>query len=170
MADRVLVAYATKYGATREVAEAVGTALSERGIQVEVRPASDVRDLAGYSAVVLGSALYYFMLHRDAKRFLSRHKRTLTSLPIALFALGPFNDTPEEMASARGPVDKYLAKSEWLSPVSVAVFGGRHDPALLRFPDNNPAMRNMQPSDARNWDAIREWATGLPQALGLAAS
>ncbi len=166
----VLVAYATKYGATREVAESVGKTLSERGVPVEVRPAGEVRDLEGYSAVVLGSAMYYFMLHRDAKRFLSHNRRALEGLPVALFALGPFNDTPEEMASARGPVDKYLAKAEWLSPVSVAIFGGRHDPSVLRFPDNNPAMRNMAPSDARNWDTIREWARGLPAAFGWESS
>jgi len=164
------VAYATKYGATREVAEAVGVALTDRDIEVEVCPAGHVRDLSGYSAVVLGSALYYFMLHGDAKRFLSRHKQTVAKLPFAIFALGPFNNTAEEMASARGPVDKYLAKSPWLSPSAVAVFGGRHDPTLLRFPDNNPAMRNMPPSDARDWDTIREWASGLPRVLGLTAS
>lgn len=166
----VLVAYATKYGATREVAEAIGKSLSESGVSVDVLAANDVRDPSGYSAVVLGSALYYFMLHGDAKRFLRRHKKVLANMPVALFALGPFNDTPEEMASARGPVDRYVAQAHWLSPASVAIFGGRHDPEHLRFPDNNPAMRNMPASDARDWNAIREWADGLPQALGLASS
>jgi len=163
----ILVAYATKYGSTREVAEAIAHALSEQGNEVEVRPAREVKDLTGYSAVVLGGALYYFMWHRDAKRFLSRHRKALSSLPIALFALGPFNDTEEEMASARAPVDRYLAKAEWLKPASVAIFGGKLDPTLLRFPENNPAMRNMPPSDARDWNAIRSWADGLPGALGL---
>lgn len=137
---------------------------------VDVRPAPDVRDVAGYSAVILGSALYYFMLHRDAKQVLSRHRKSLAAMPVAIFALGPFHDTPEEMASARGTVDRYLAKNSWLSPVDVAVFGGRHDPATLRFPDNNPAMRGMKPSDARDWTAIREWAQGLQEPLGLGSS
>lgn len=166
----VLVAYATKYGTTRDVAEAIGKTLAERGIRIDVRPASEVRDLSDYSAVVLGSALYYFMLHRDAKRFLSHNRKALSGLPVALFALGPFDDTPEDMESARRPVDKYLAKSDWLKPKAVAVFGGRHDPSRLRFPDNNAAMRKMPPSDARNWETIRSWAEGLPQALGMAAS
>jgi len=164
----VLVAYATKYGATREVAEAVADTLTHLGVECEVCPAGDVRDLSGRSAVVLGSALYYFMLHGDAKRFLSRNRKALAGMPVALFALGPFNDTPDEMASARGTVDKYLAKTDWLSPVAVTVFGGRHDPANLRFPDNNPGMRNMPPSDARDWDAIRAWAASLPPLLGVA--
>lgn len=163
----VLVAYATKYGSTREVAEAVGDALSRQGVDVDVLPAGEVDDVSGYDAVVLGTALYFFMLRRDAKRFLARHRKTLAGIPIALFALGPFHDTPEELESARGPVDKYVAKTEWLTPVSVAIFGGRLDPDSLRFPDNNPGMRSMEPSDARDWDAIRKWADELSPALGL---
>jgi hypothetical protein len=34
-----------------------------------------VRDLTGYSAIVLGSALYYFMLHGDAKPLLARNRK-----------------------------------------------------------------------------------------------
>lgn len=165
----VLVAYATKYGSTREVAEEIGRTLQESGFETVVKAARDTDGVDGYSAVVVGSALYYFMLHRDAKRFLSRNRTALTSVPVALFALGPFHDTPEEMESARRPVDKYVEKSEWLRPRAVAVFGGRHDPSLLRFPDNNPGMRNMEPSDARDWNVIGAWARELPGALGLSA-
>ena len=165
----VLIAYATKYGATREVAEVVAEVLADGGVECEVRDAGDMRDISEYSAVVLGSALYYFMLHGDAKRFLARNRKALAGMPVALFALGPFSDTPDEMSSARGTVDKYLAKADWLTPVAVAVFGGRHDPDNLRFPDNNPAMRKMPPSDARNWDTIRAWAATLPPLLGVSA-
>ncbi len=165
--SEVLVAYASKYGSTREVAEAVGTALREGGTAADVRPARDVDDLDGYSAVVLGAPLYFFRWHSDARHFLRRHKKALLDLPVAVFALGPTNDVPEDFAETRKQLDRALAKFEWLSPRSVMLFGGKLDPAALRFPDSNPAMKNMPASDIRDWDAIRAWAGGLPEALGL---
>jgi menaquinone-dependent protoporphyrinogen oxidase len=165
----VLVAYATKYGSTQEVAEAVATALREHGADVEVRAAGDVVDMSRYSAVVLGGALYFFRWHRDARRFLSHHRTALVRMPVAVFALGPLGDSAKEMNEARGQLDRALAKAEWLSPASVAVFGGRLDPTRLRFPDANPAMKKMPASDLRDWDAIQDWADSLPEALGLDA-
>lgn len=163
----VLVAYATKYGSTREVAEAVVAALLEQGVDAVARPAGEVKDLAGFSAVVLGTALYFFRWRRDAHRFLSRNRSALANLPVAVFGLGPIEDAPEQFEGARGHLDKGLAKHSWLSPASVAVFGGRLDSAHLRFPDNNPAVRQMAPRDLRDWDAIGSWARGLVDPLGL---
>lgn len=164
----VLVAYATKYGSTREVAEAIAAALQSQGVEAVVRPAGEVKGLEGYSAVVLGTALYFFRWRREAHRFLSRNRAALRDLPVAVFGLGPIEDTPEQFEGARAHLDKGLSKHAWLSPVSVAVFGGRLDPASLRFPDNNPAVRQMGPSDFRDWDAIDLWAVSLVGALGVA--
>ncbi len=50
MTTSVLVAYATKYGSTQEIAEAVGAVLREHGLRTEVRPVREVRTLDGYSA------------------------------------------------------------------------------------------------------------------------
>jgi menaquinone-dependent protoporphyrinogen oxidase len=161
----VLVAYASKYGSTREVAEAVATTLRECGVETVARPAGEVRKLTDYSAVVLGTALYFFHWRGEAHRFLRRNRREMTGLPVAVFGLGPIEDTPEQFEGARGHLDKGLTKHPWLSTVSVAVFGGRLDPTHLRFPDNNPAVRKMGAVDLREFDAIRTWARGLVEVL-----
>ncbi len=59
MGRRILVAYATRAGSTAEVAEVVAGVLRESGaeIEVDVRPVREVRVLAGYDAVVLGTAM-----------------------------------------------------------------------------------------------------------------
>ena len=163
----VLVAYATKYGSTREVADAIAAQLSARGVDAVARPAGEVRSLDGYSAVVLGTALYFFHWRGEAHRLLRRNRKALSELPVAVFGLGPIEDTPEQFEGAREHLARGLAKHSWLSPASSAVFGGKLDPEHLRFPDNNPAVRAMSPIDLRDFDAIRSWADSLLDALDL---
>ncbi len=54
---RVLVAYATKHGATREMAERVAQTMTAAGQQAQARPVTAAGDLAGCDAFVVGSAL-----------------------------------------------------------------------------------------------------------------
>lgn len=58
-AARVLVAYATRHGATKEIAEALAGALRRDGHPVDLRAADHVETLDPYDAAVLGSAVYY---------------------------------------------------------------------------------------------------------------
>lgn len=162
MSDPVLVAYATKYGSTQEIAEAVTATLRESGLEADIQPMREVRTIAGYSAVVMGAPLYMFRWHKDALRFLSRHHEALMERPVAIFALGPFNDDEKEWQEVRAQLDKELAKFPWLAPVAVEIFGGKFDPATLRFPLNLlPALKQMPATDIRDWTAIRAWASSL---------
>nr|HQD26703.1 flavodoxin domain-containing protein [Methanoculleus thermophilus] len=58
MAERILVAYATRYGSTADVAEAIGDELRKSGADVDVKPVGEVRDLSLYRAAVIGSPIY----------------------------------------------------------------------------------------------------------------
>jgi menaquinone-dependent protoporphyrinogen oxidase len=146
--------------------------LSERGFEVDVRPAREVRDLGGYTAVVLGAALYAGSWHGDARNFLARHKDALSRLPVAVFVLGPLSSEEKDMREARTQLDQNLAKVPWLRPASIAVFAGKFDPATLRFPfsllNALPAspLKNVA-KDARDWDAIRAWAESVAEVLGV---
>lgn len=163
---KVLVAYASKYGSTGEVAEAIAARLRERGIDALASPVESVKTLDGISATVLGVALYFFRWRGTAHRFLKRYRRALQDMPMAVFGIGPIEDTPEQYTGAREHLDKGLAKHSWLAPISVTVFGGHLDPEHLRFPDNNPAMRQMGQVDLRDWAAIDRWADELVDVLG----
>jgi menaquinone-dependent protoporphyrinogen oxidase len=162
MSTKVLVAFATYYGSTQEVAEAVATTLRERGVEVDLRLLREVRTLAGYSAVILGAPLAMHRWHKDALGFLSRHRQALLLLPVAVFALGPVHDPhdAQEWQDSRTQLDKELAKFPWFKPVALEMFGGKFDPALLRFPLNKLAGP-APASDIRDWKAIRAWAGNL---------
>jgi len=170
MSSLVLVGYATRYGSTQEVAEAVGATLRECELEVDVRPLSDVRTLADYGAVVLGAPLIMYRLHKDARGFLSHHRRELAERPVAVFALGPVHDPHDEKEweGSRAQLDKELANHSWLEPVALEVFGGKYDPEKLGFLLGK--MAGMEPaSDIRDWPAIRAWARELADKLEPAA-
>jgi menaquinone-dependent protoporphyrinogen oxidase len=156
--DHVLVAYASKHGSTREVADAIASTLRQHGLRVDMHAAATCNGLDDYGAVVLGGALYMGRWHRDARRFLKRHRDTLSSRPLAVFAMGPKDLEPASIASARQQLDRALRQAP--QPDAVAIFGGVIDPSELRFPFNR-----MPASDARDWDAIRAWARDLAPRL-----
>jgi menaquinone-dependent protoporphyrinogen oxidase len=166
MEHKVLVAYASKYGSTQEVADAIAATLCERGVQVDLKPMRAVRAIEGYIAVVLGAPIYYGLWHKEALNFLSRNEDALTRHPVVVFALGPNSNDEKEMQGSRAQLDKELAKFPWLKPVFIEVFGGKY-PAKLRFPDSFVAalpaspMHGKPPSDVRDWTAIRAWADSL---------
>ncbi|MBV8394856.1 MAG: flavodoxin domain-containing protein [Actinobacteria bacterium] len=160
MKTSVLVAYATKKGSTREVAESIATTLAAQGLVVETRPAADVGDLSPYGGVVLGSSIYTGRLHADARYFLRRHRHELTHKRFAVFALGPRTLEREDVANSRKQVDHELEKMPELSPLSVAVFGGVLDPEQHHFPFNH-----MPKTDARDWNAIESWADAISSEI-----
>ena len=166
MSKSVLVGYATRYGSTREVAEAVAAALRDSGLAVDLQPVREVRSLAGYKALVLGAPLYMFRWHKDARRFLSRHRKAIAERPVAIFALGPVHDPHDESEwrDSRAQLEKELAKYPWLAPVALEIFGGKFDPENLRWPVN--LLAGSEPAtDIRDWEAIRAWASELAAKL-----
>ena len=156
----VLVAYASRRGATREVAEAICELLHERGVRAHLRGASEVRDLDGYGAVVLGGSLYLGHWHRGAHGFLRRHEDGLRGRRLAVFALGPLPKHGEQAwQDSRRQLAAALARHD-VEPALVEVFGGRIEPSRLPFP-----LSTLPAQDARDWDVIRAWAHSLPEAL-----
>ncbi len=166
MSASVLVGYATRYGSTPEVADAVAATLRESGLAVDIQIARDVRTLTEYRAVVLGAPLFMFRWHKDARRFLSRHRKAIIKRPVAVFALGPTHDPydEQEWQDSWSQLDKELVKFPWFKPVSCELFGGKYDPDKLGFPINKLAG-DEPASDIRDWTAIRAWASGLVAKL-----
>jgi menaquinone-dependent protoporphyrinogen IX oxidase len=82
MPSHVLVAYALREGSTAEIAETIGAVLWEAGAEVDVLPVKEVRNLEGYDAVVLGSAVHIGKVLPEAVQFAKHHQRVLADLPV----------------------------------------------------------------------------------------
>jgi len=155
--NTVLVAYATKRGSTREVANDVARVIRESGLEIEIYPAREVKSLDRYSAVVLGGALYMGRWHKDARRLLKRMRHGLASLPLAVFAMGPGSIEPEAIERARSQLTRALDAVPEVHPFSTAIFGG-------------VIAKRKETVDARDWDAIQAWAEALAHELSARSS
>jgi menaquinone-dependent protoporphyrinogen oxidase len=54
----ILVTYASKYGATQQIAERIAETLQACRVNAEARPVKTIADVGGYDAFVIGSAAY----------------------------------------------------------------------------------------------------------------
>jgi len=173
MEAKLLVAYATRYGSTAEVAEAVGARLRECGSDVDVKPVAQAGSLEGYEAVVFGTPFYLGAMLKEGRAWLESQRAALEARPSAHFALGP-TSAADDLAETAKQLDKALAELSWLEPVAARMFVGAFDPARLRFADRLltrlPAspLHGLGARDDRDWQAIGEWADGVAAALRTA--
>jgi menaquinone-dependent protoporphyrinogen oxidase len=162
MSRNVLVAYATKMGATAGIAEAIGTELREQGHHVDVLEVTQVRTIEPYDAVVLGSAIYLRRWRRDAVHFLRKHVEELRKRQVWLFhsgPVGPDKDQDQEMP----PAVRHLAREIGATPA--VTFAGRLDPETAKgFLARRLATGNLA-GDSRDWTKIRAWATDISAAI-----
>ena len=158
----ILLAYATRFGSTQEVAETIASTLSEAGLEVDLQPMREVQSLDRYDAVVLGAAIYNAKWNAEAHQFVSYQQDALTQLPVAIFTLGPLSASEAAKRNSRRQLDGELAKYPRLKPVAVEIFAGKYDPSK---PGLNFFERFLPARDYRNWDVIRAWANALPAQL-----
>ena len=156
-----LVAHGSKMGGTQGLAEMVADALRSRGVDAEVRPAAEVRDLAPYDAVVIGGALYASRWHRDARRFVKRHATALRGLPTYFFSSGPLDDSAPitDIPPVRG-VRRLMARVDARRHVT---FGGRIPADATGFPAGVMAKSNA--GDWRDPDHVRSWVSSIVPEL-----
>jgi menaquinone-dependent protoporphyrinogen oxidase len=177
----ILVAYASRHGATQEIAERIAERLRTAGLDAEARRAAEVRDAARYDAFIVGAAAYMFHWLKDATEFVKRNAAVLAERPTWLFSSGPLGtDTvdregrdvlevtvPKEFAELRAAIH----------PRGEKVFFGAVDPAARpigmaeRLMSLVPAGKDAIPKgDFRDWPAIDAWADEVARELSAMAA
>jgi menaquinone-dependent protoporphyrinogen oxidase len=162
----ILLAYASKYGSTKEIAERIGRILEQQGFGVDVKEAETVTSLGPYQGVIIGSALYFDTWLPSASELLESFQEELARKPVWLFSSG---------ITGEGDFSKMI---EWnfpetlspllktIKPKGVALFGGRIHANTLELDDwlVNPGVR-VRSGDYRNWTDIEAWAKTIAATL-----
>ncbi|MEX0874104.1 MAG: flavodoxin domain-containing protein [Actinomycetota bacterium] len=161
MKKKILVAYATKAGATAEIAEAVADELRRAELDVDVRKVSDVKSIDEYRAVIVGSAVYFDRWRQEAVQFLRHFKRDLSSRPVWLFQDGPLESDFDE--SMRPLPRRVMFLADRLGMMGSVTFGGR-----LEEGQGGPVARSIAKTyagDYRDFKDIQEWAAKVARIL-----
>ncbi|WP_298455716.1 flavodoxin domain-containing protein [uncultured Cellulomonas sp.] len=152
---RVLLAVASRHGATREIADRIATELAGEGHVVDVVDPVDVDDLGPYDAVVLGSAVYTGHWLPEARVFARRFGSELAGRPLWLFSSG-LATAPSAATSAPAQLRELLARSGARGHES---FAGRLDLAALSRAERAIIAAARAPEgDQRDMGAVASWA------------
>jgi menaquinone-dependent protoporphyrinogen oxidase len=159
--NKILVAFATMAGSTMEIAETVSEEIAKSGAQVDVLPISEIENLEAYEGVVVGGPMIMGW-HREALRFLKKHRKAFQKIPLAVFVMAmslteagemslggitvivddelpkpPVNEGQLNFRERYARLDKYLLPiikaTRPAKPVSIGVFGGRLEYGRLKW-------------------------------------
>jgi menaquinone-dependent protoporphyrinogen oxidase len=162
--NRVLVAYASKCGATGEIAAHIADNLCTTGFTVDLARAREVRSVDQYSHIVLGSAVYMGKVLNESLDFAEKFHTAASEKQIAVFdvCLTMKENTPENVQAALGYLDGFR---KFFTPSLVGTFAGRIDLDTLPFLYRQFAQADSEgilaEGDYRDWAAIDGWATQI---------
>ena len=166
--SKVLVTYSSGYGSTKEVAEEVATIIAnQNNFLVDVKNIDLCSVIDEYDSIIIGSSVRADRPLANTRDFIAEHKYELKDKRVALFVVSITASTPEGVDVAKTELSAHLIERyPWISPISIAAFGGR-----IVFEKLNPVMQSLVRNvmkekgvngngsfDARNWDEIRSWA------------
>lgn len=168
---RVLVAYATTHGSTRQIALRIGDALRQQGLTAEIAPVDQLDHLAGFDAVVLGSAVHRQSWLPEATEFVRTHQAALTRRPVWFFSVGMVAAMPRRFRGwmmREGPMAVAVARQS-IEPAGERLFSG------VVTPDQYPLSGRIvfrlmggRYGDYRDWRAIEAWGRQIAAELSSA--
>ncbi|MFF1385371.1 flavodoxin domain-containing protein [Arthrobacter sp. NPDC058288] len=165
----VLITYATAMGSTREIAQRVAARMAAGLGEVECRSVEEVESVAGYQAVVVGSAIHNQAWLPPAVLFLERHAPELAKRPVWAFSVGmsdalpkPFRKRGAALQQAR--LAGVLAKDVPLRGHRLfsGVYEAAQMPVLLRVLFRLTGGRF---GDLRDWAAVDAWTDEITTQL-----
>jgi menaquinone-dependent protoporphyrinogen oxidase len=161
---RVLIAYISKTNTTREIAEHIKDALQTDEVNVDVLNFGEVKSVAEYNAVIVGSPINGMMWLPQANEFVMSNKDALNKVPTFYFYVSYlFKDGRKMWKKA---IDKSLNKAaKTVKPVAIGKFSGRVDKKFPRFFGWMFGIKRDLPLDLVDYNQADEFVKKIKESL-----
>jgi menaquinone-dependent protoporphyrinogen oxidase len=159
----VLVAYASRRGSTRGVAERIAARLRDHGLDVHLDPLLGREEVGRFQAVVVGSPVYSGEWEREAVDFVRRNAPALAGHAVWTFSVGWLGHDKD----GTPPDARHLDEIHRLVPAREhRFFLGALDAADLPLLQRLTfRMRGGRSGDSRDWPAIESWTDEIARQL-----
>jgi menaquinone-dependent protoporphyrinogen oxidase len=166
--EKVLVVYGTGTGCTAGIAERIGERLAANGADVDVVPAKDAPEPAGYDAVVIGSGVRAGNWHAPVKKWVTKNASALKGMKVAFFtACLTMASEPEKADEVRAYTDPLIAETG-VEPVDIGLFAGMCELKKFSFVERTVMKMMKAPEgDFRDWAKVEAWAGEVAPKLSL---
>ncbi len=162
---RVLIAYATKYGTTKKIAEEIQDVLEEKGIESDLINVMETGKIDAYDAVILGSPVYMGKMLVEAREFCQHYRKNAGDIWLAIFVNGIACCTPGS-AGTSPMIAAINEMHEYVRPAMKTAFAGAFSFTDLTDADAQiTSMVHPPIGDFRDHEAIRVWAQDLASAI-----
>jgi menaquinone-dependent protoporphyrinogen oxidase len=167
MAAKVLIAYASKYGSTKEIAEKIGEVIKGEGLEVDTLSADKVKDISGYKDVIIGAAMYMGMWRKEARNFITKYEKALAEKRLWVFSSGPSGKgDPAQLLKGVTVPAAIKPILDRVKPQDLTVFHGNLDPMKMKGLEKWIVKRvGGGTGDFRDWDMITAWAKKTAAAI-----
>jgi len=178
---KVLVFFATRYGATAGTTEEIASILREEGFSVKVVNSKEekVMDISEYELVVIGSSLQMERWTAETGDFLKKFQKDLRQKKVSIFVSSALKSLyeregkKEDLEKLRLYLKEEIAKYA-LNPIAVGIFGGvmdynkmgliaRKTFGSMKTRFEAAGFKETKPGvyDTRDWKEIYDWTKTL---------
>ncbi|MDD3406963.1 MAG: flavodoxin domain-containing protein [Methanomicrobium sp.] len=161
MNKKILIAYATRYGSTKEIAEFMSKTLSEDGYTALAKDINDITDISGYDFIIAGSAIQMGKWLPEAREFMQAFKNQLNNVPLFVYSCGITLNNPDDNITRKALFATDEIK-QYVSPKKTGLFAGSLDKDALNKSDRDLILlARPDCGDYRNFEGIKEWIKAI---------
>jgi len=183
---RALVAYGSKYGSTKEIAERVAKNLTQSGMSVDLRDVKEdaAAKMSDYDLAVVGTGIYAGKWMKPVQKFLANSSSQSGKCKVAVFVCCMDAGDPKlKDDAAKRYLADVLREMPQLKPISTGLFAGVIDFNKYGFvvkgimksivskreeekSGKKDGLDYSRPMDLRDWANIDGWSKDLVTKLG----